>query len=302
MPASTRDPVIPPEGVAPVTDPGAADTTSDQLSPTTLVLNYLRTRGYQPSSENVRRALEADARDPGVIPGLRTDRPATEAEDQAAMRAAGVGGGRRTPYVPSGTGSPSDTTPITDTSSGSGSQTTSAPPAGGGGPSTDALGWMVAAGVPLTAALGYGAYRARAPGPGTPMPGASAGPMPDVAPPAPGTAPPLATPAPASPMEAALAKAVPTGASEPLPIPGGSVPPAPQFANLPPQGPVEAVAPKVPFTPTPDNAPRTPPTQQEIDELIRTSPTLRGTPPARNLRIPTPPRPFVPRPPLVRVP
>lgn len=86
-------PVMPPEGIAPVTDPASTGTAPD-ASPTTMVLQYLKARGYTPSSENVRRALEANARDPGVIPGLRSDRPATDAEDQAAMRAAGAGGGR----------------------------------------------------------------------------------------------------------------------------------------------------------------------------------------------------------------
>jgi hypothetical protein len=50
------------------------------------VLRYLQSKGIPPSSANVRAALEANARDPGVIPGLRNDTAATEAEDQAAMR------------------------------------------------------------------------------------------------------------------------------------------------------------------------------------------------------------------------
>jgi hypothetical protein len=95
-------PVMPPEGIAPVTDPASTGTAPD-ASPTTMVLQYLKSRGYQPSSENVRRALEANQRDPGVIPGLRSDRPATDAEDMAAMRAAGAGrggGGRSLPVPP----------------------------------------------------------------------------------------------------------------------------------------------------------------------------------------------------------
>ena len=75
---------IDPSGVAPVTDPSVVGGAPD-ASPTTLVLQYLRQRGFTPTTENVRRALEANQRDPGVIPGLRSDRPATEAEDQAAM-------------------------------------------------------------------------------------------------------------------------------------------------------------------------------------------------------------------------
>ena len=55
-------------------------------------MRYLQSKGVPPSSANVRAALEANARDPGVIPGLRSDTPATEADDQAAMRATGKGG------------------------------------------------------------------------------------------------------------------------------------------------------------------------------------------------------------------
>ena len=113
-------PVMPPEGVGPVTDP-TASTEGDQLSPTTMVLNYLKQRGYQPSSENVRRALEANARDPGVIPGLRSDRPATDEEDRAAMAAAG--GGRR-----GGSSFPSPVNLSWQTVQPYDSKTTSAPP------------------------------------------------------------------------------------------------------------------------------------------------------------------------------
>lgn len=86
-------PVMPPEGIAPVTQEVGLGAGDDAMSPTTMVLNYLKARGYQPTSENVRRALEANMRDPGVITGLRSDRGATEAEDQAAMAAARGGGG-----------------------------------------------------------------------------------------------------------------------------------------------------------------------------------------------------------------
>lgn len=39
----------------------------DPLSPTTIVLNYLKSKGYQPTAENIRRTIEANARDPGVL-------------------------------------------------------------------------------------------------------------------------------------------------------------------------------------------------------------------------------------------
>ena len=84
----------------PASDPNMlqTDVPADPLSPVTLILNYLKSRGYQPSAENIRRTVEANARDPGVlgadpVAGLRNARASTEAEDQAAMRAAGGRGG-----------------------------------------------------------------------------------------------------------------------------------------------------------------------------------------------------------------
>ncbi len=134
--------VMPPEGIAPVTQD--VDTTGqDALSPTTQVLNYLKARGYTPSTENVRRALEANARDPGVISGLRSDTAATEADDQAAMAAArgraGGGGGN------SG-GRPLPVPPIPPAG---GPQNTSAPPASSepGGGITGSLGDKIIAGL-----------------------------------------------------------------------------------------------------------------------------------------------------------
>ena len=137
---------IPPEGL-----PMPPTETEATASPTTMVLNYLQSRGYQPTSENVRRALEANAKDPGLIPGLRSDTAATDAEDQAAMRAAGPGVGKRGGGSVSkqveGSGS-ADTSPDRrgppDTN-----QTTSAPPDDSGN-----LGSQIA--IP-TAYLGAGA-------------------------------------------------------------------------------------------------------------------------------------------------
>lgn len=74
----------------------------DQLSPTTLILNYLRSQGTPINPENIRRGVEAAAR--GDVSGLRSDRPATEAEDQAAMAAAK--GGRSGGSGPSSSAQP----------------------------------------------------------------------------------------------------------------------------------------------------------------------------------------------------
>jgi len=52
-----------------------------------LVLNYLSTKGIPLTSANVREAVTAANANPGLIPGLVTDRPATDAEDRAAMSA-----------------------------------------------------------------------------------------------------------------------------------------------------------------------------------------------------------------------
>ena len=141
-------PVMPPEGIALVTDPASTGTAPD-ASPTTMVLQYLKSRGFQPSSENVRRALEANARDPGVIPGLRSDRPATDAEDMAAMRAAGVGGA-------GGGARPLPIPPIPP--SGGAPNTSAAPSTGGtadtgavGGSGIGPLGMSIAAGIPAAA-------------------------------------------------------------------------------------------------------------------------------------------------------
>jgi len=79
----------------------ATEEPTDPLSPTTLVFNYLKSRGIPLTAGNISQALRDNARDPGVfgpdpIAGLRNTRASTEAEDQAAMAAArgGRGGAR----------------------------------------------------------------------------------------------------------------------------------------------------------------------------------------------------------------
>jgi hypothetical protein len=267
--------VMPPEGIAPVTQD--VDTTGqDALSPTTQVLNYLKARGYTPSTENVRRALEANARDPGVISGLRSDTAATDAEDRAAMAARGGGGGGSVAKQVEGGSNP----PMVDLGKGPTNeadwqpQNTSAPPAGGG---TGAGGW-------LTALLGSGGALASAilnrisnpnlslslnpgggtPQPGVPVPGAALPGQPNAALPAPpgalpppaGGPPPAGSPAlpppgtpPAAPgtgptdMETAMQRAT-APASGPIALPDSSGVAAPGMANV--DVPFRSPSPRVP--------------------------------------------------------
>lgn len=122
---------------------------SDAQSPTTLILNHLKSQGMPATSENVRRALEQNQANPGTIKGLISDRPSTEAEDQAAMKAAGQGGGRSaTPYVPSGTGGADDTTLLAPST---------APSTGAGGGSSGSS-WLVPAILGGLGAGGAGLY------------------------------------------------------------------------------------------------------------------------------------------------
>jgi hypothetical protein len=76
MPPARRPPLTLPGnlgGIGPApqgaSDPNMLSTadTSDELSPTTIVLNYLKSKGMQPNAENIRRTIEANARDPGVL-------------------------------------------------------------------------------------------------------------------------------------------------------------------------------------------------------------------------------------------
>lgn len=273
-------PLLPPEGIAPVTDPASTGTAPD-ASPTTMVLQYLKSRGFQPSSENVRRALEANQRDPGVIPGLRSDRPATDAEDQAAMAAArggSVGGGAGGGGLVREGGS-------WDTSSGS-PNTSAAPSAANtgaaGGSGIGPLGMSIAAGIPA-AALMYGASRIPArPGDTAPTVGASVPPPIDpgagvVPPPArPGELPPTGGPGDVLPPGARPGEVPPLGGQTPPAARPGELPPdlgllpgvnsvAPGVATMPPRGPTD-MAP-IPFS---SSSPRIAPT---------TSTTLRTPPP-----------------------
>ena len=165
---------MPPEGTAPITQEVGINPGDDMQSPTTMVLNYLKARGYQPTTENVRRALEANARDPGVIEGLRSGTASTEEEDQAAMAAARGGGSRNTSAAPA-TPPP---TPGTGGTFGTGqSPVEPGPLPPEPGQDTSNIGVLAALGIPLAAAAGaYGANRFM----NRPIPGGDVAPMPDV--------------------------------------------------------------------------------------------------------------------------
>jgi hypothetical protein len=128
------------------------DPSKDPRSSSSLIQAYLASKGLQPTGENVRRALEANNANPGMIKNsassLVNSLPSTEAEDQAAMAARGHGGsGLPTPPIPPGanrelpdSAGGSETrvggtggTGAGGGAGGGGSSTTSAAPTGGGG-------------------------------------------------------------------------------------------------------------------------------------------------------------------------
>src|SRR3954453_4765479 len=89
------------------------DPSTDPRSSNSLIHGYLASKGLPLTAENVRRALEANNANPGMIKNsassLVNSLPSTEAEDQAAMAAraggrAGGGSNVPTPPVPPATG------------------------------------------------------------------------------------------------------------------------------------------------------------------------------------------------------
>jgi hypothetical protein len=75
---------------------------TDPRSSNSLIRAYLASKGYDLNGGNVRRAVEGNAANPGLIPGLVNSRPSTDAEDQAAMAAHSAlrGGGGRAVSLP----------------------------------------------------------------------------------------------------------------------------------------------------------------------------------------------------------
>jgi hypothetical protein len=187
-------PVMPPEGTAPVTN--QVDTAGqDLMSPTVMIQNYLQARGYQPTSENISRALAANQQDPGVIPGLRSDTPGVN-----PPVAAGSGGG----------GAPLPTPPIPPqmASEQLGPPELMGPPVGpdaGGGPGMGTIAAIVSS----ILGGGYGLKRYLGGMGGSPAAPAASAPT---TPPAEAVGPasktePTTSAAPESPQEAALRKA-----------------------------------------------------------------------------------------------
>ncbi len=75
----------------------------DPLSPTTIIRQYLAQNKMPLTPENYRRVLEGNANNPGLIPGLTSNAPTSEAQDQADMKAAASrsgGGGQPLPTPP----------------------------------------------------------------------------------------------------------------------------------------------------------------------------------------------------------
>lgn len=99
---------------------------SSPQSPTSLVLGYLASKGLPPSTENVRRALEANQRDPSIIPGLTNDVAGVDPTGGQAPR----GNNLPVPPIP----------PNNRATGGGEPQTTSAPPSGSVGSGAQSSG------------------------------------------------------------------------------------------------------------------------------------------------------------------
>jgi hypothetical protein len=120
------------------------DPSKDPRSSNALINAYLASKGLQPTGENVRRALEGNNANPGMIKGLVNSLPSTEAEDQAAMatRAGSRAGG----------GSNIPAPPVPPAGGGGGGDTSAAP----GAPATDSSSWPLWQQILAGAATGLG--------------------------------------------------------------------------------------------------------------------------------------------------
>lgn len=254
-------------------------------SPTTLVLNYLKAKGLQASSDNVRRTLEESARDPSLIPGLRTEQPPPAEERNPSSLNKSVADKIETnagsgPQAAAGNPPPADLTKVAGADEVNWKPETSSQPTSGG---LD-LGGLAAAilgGGGLAGLGGYGAYRALTGG--TPTPGggvelnpearALAGP-PDAA--TTGDRYLLESGAPPTALESPMQKAI-AGPKPPLALPA----------------PTPAPTPAIPMPPPSNAIPMPPPERPPVDFQSPIPP--RG--PAGAVR-PLAPRPYVPRIPI----
>ena len=66
----------------------STQSSEDTLSPTVIIHNYLRSKNLPLTSENINRALEANANNPGVIQGLQNDLPQQSEMDITGERSA----------------------------------------------------------------------------------------------------------------------------------------------------------------------------------------------------------------------
>jgi hypothetical protein len=133
------------------------------ISPQTLVFNYLKSKGLPLNADNVRRTIEANARDPGVlgpnvVAGLRNT--GTEDSNPRGSGGVGQGGGSAAGRIEGGAGSKrGGNTPVdaTNTSRTAGERSaTSAPPQSG---EDDSFGFNLP-GALGAAVLGGGLYGA----------------------------------------------------------------------------------------------------------------------------------------------
>ena len=86
----------------------------DAASPTSMILGYLSSKGLPPSSANVRAALQLNATNPGLIPGLSNEAPPPAEAPQAPVGGVGQGGGGvklPTPPMPPGYVAPNTRSP-----------------------------------------------------------------------------------------------------------------------------------------------------------------------------------------------
>lgn len=110
-------------GFASVGNATAADAAAmqvDPLSPTVIAQKFLQSQGLPLTSENMRRALTANANNPGTIPGLVNNEPPmmpSGASGAASSGGGGVGGNMPLPPTPPGenNGRPEGSSPVMGT-------------------------------------------------------------------------------------------------------------------------------------------------------------------------------------------
>ena len=198
----------------------------DPQSPTAMIMKYLARQGVGPTSDNVRAALEQQARDPNTIAGLRADyAPPDKDGSSVAGKIEGSGGGP----AGSGQGKPTPPPPPADLTHVAGADEVGWQP---GSPNTSAqpssgmdltgLGQAILGGLGAGGLGALGArYLNRGPTLGINEPGVPVAGAPDAGPPTGDRYQLLSDQSSASPMEAALQKAT---APQAVPQIGSDVP------------------------------------------------------------------------------